>query len=359
MMLLPNMSNSESSAVLAIRPAVEKTEEIDNDPDAILGILEHIENKTDEKPAEEASEQDTSAAVRKAMDEMTARYSSAFERMLLKDKSPKIVYLRDYGDMHELPSSLMLKALMMAVEQVKQKGQRLVILAGHSPSLASKHVNYKVALDEDEIPQMAGMKTISIVPPLHDKQLLAAWESQMNDDMGKRIGEINAKQILAILKQKNVTGMQGTAALVTEMLELNGVQEEVWSNAQVERHATFAIGYALRQQRTTVEYGDLEYANRVISKSVAHRRQLDTLLEKQKIQLTEKLNLAELKKHCDEYEQRFLSCIVDPCECLFHFRYKEFILGGFNADLCIKQPRCMSPLQILGPRRPQSRRCRR
>ncbi|KAI8138003.1 P-loop containing nucleoside triphosphate hydrolase protein [Fennellomyces sp. T-0311] len=321
MTLLPSMTNtnSGSSAVLAIRPSVDaKSEEYDSEHEAIMGILEQIDNKSVEEKSSETKEADPSGDAPKAVTEMTARYSSAFERMLQqtgKDKqsTPKLIYLRDYGDMHDLPCSLMLKALMLAVEHMKQKGHRIVVLGGYSPSLTSKHINYKLALDEDEIPLTTTMKTISIAPPLHDKTLLDAWEAQMKEDAAKRIGEINAKRILAILQQKNVTGMQG-AALVTELSKLEGIQENVWSGSEIERHVTFAIGYALRHQKSTVDLADLEAANHVIRKSISHRSQVDRLLDRQRIRLATdgSLDMNELKKHCDEYEQRFLSCIVDP-----------------------------------------------
>ncbi|KAI9496558.1 hypothetical protein BDB00DRAFT_124335 [Zychaea mexicana] len=389
MTLLPSMSSSDTgaSAVLAIRPNntasnsnsaaaaatadSSKAEEqpamfeYDSEQDALIGILERFGNRTseEEKSDDNKTSSDPQAIAPKAMAEMTARYSAAFERMLQTGKekgsssstasaaatattpsqTPKLIYLRDYGDMHDLPSSLMLKALMMAIEHLKQKGHRLVVLAGYSPTLASTHVNYKLALEEHEIPLLSSMKCISIPPPLNDRVLLDAWESQMRMDTARRMGEINAKQILAILQQKNVTGiknmLQGnsnnnnnnnTAALVTELSKLEGIQESVWTGIEIERHVTFAIGHALRHKKSAVDLEDMVAANSVVRKSVSARRQLDKTLELQRVRLVAAgssgsndggadLDMAELKKHCDEYEQRFLSRIVDPSKVQVSF----------------------------------------
>ncbi|KAI9246225.1 hypothetical protein BDA99DRAFT_266192 [Phascolomyces articulosus] len=390
MTLLPSMSTSDSgtSAVLAIRPhhaVVDSTTtnnnnkvatggdqppiyEYDSDQEALMGILEKMSTNNNHNKSSTSSEDeelliekgdenkvpDPRTIAPKAMAEMAARYSSAFERMLqtgYKEKGdgttttttsatsqiPKLIYLRDYGDMHDLPCSLMLKSLMMAVEHLKQKGHRLVVLAGYSPSLASTFTNYKQALEEDEIPLMTTMKCISLPPPLDNIPRLNAWETQMKLDSAKRMGEINAKQILAMIQQKNVTGIKHSPqvlalhsqshqnTLMTGLSELKGIQESIWTGIEIERHATFAIGHALQHKKTTVDLDDIIAANHVIRKSITTRQQLDKTLASQRIrfatttnitnqqeQQDSSLDMTELKKYCDEYEQRFLSRIVDP-----------------------------------------------
>ncbi|KAG2222267.1 hypothetical protein INT45_006946 [Circinella minor] len=381
MTILPSMSISDSgtTAVVAIRPdnielsisetiktGGDQTPLSEYDPDhqeGLMGILEKMNtnnNKTlstsattattdeeeevkDDKTLDENKSAGLPSITSKTMEEITTRYTAAFERILQyghKEKGasqiPKLIYLRDYGDMHGLPPTILLKSLMSAVENLKQKGHKIVALAGYSPSLTSTQINYKQALDEDEVPLMSTMKCISIPPPLYDNNLLNAWESQMKLDTARRMGEINAKQLLIILQQKNVNGIKNNhnhliqqhRTLVTDLAtRLEGIQENIWTGIEIERHVTFAIGHALRHKKTTVDLEDIIAANQVVRKSVMIRKQLNKTLESQKIRLTtgtndqesgthgsniDNLDITELKKYCDEYEQRFLTRIVDP-----------------------------------------------
>ncbi|KAI9315882.1 P-loop containing nucleoside triphosphate hydrolase protein [Dichotomocladium elegans] len=271
------------------------------------------------------------AAILKLVEKIISRYHSMFERMLLtidakNVSSSKIVYLRDYSAMIDPVSILMQKALLQAVEQLRQKGHQIIVVAGYSPPLSTQSFNYKDALEDGRISAMSGMKCISIPPPLHNPGLMAAWEAQLKLDSAKRIGEVNGRQLLAILLQKDVIGLKNVHGnnqmkLVAELGNLEGIRDTLWSPAELDRHATCAIGNALKNGKTSVGLEDLATASRIVRPSILRTQQTNRLLDQHRIQIKngEQLNLMELEKVCNEYESRLLSRVVDPSkvQCSF------------------------------------------
>lgn len=285
---------------------------------------EEVEDATATPATEETP---TTTTTTKPSEEMYSRFNTMFNRMLMTgdDKnpsSPKIVYLRDYERMRDHLSVTLREALMDSVEQMRQKGHRIIALAGYSPSLTAKYQNYQRSLSEIDIPLMPGMKCISVPPPLHDTFLFRSWETQLEVDAAKRIGEINARQILMALKQKDVIGIKGfqgsQTKMISELSNLEGIQKSLWQPGEIDRHVTCAIGNALSTGKTTVTLDDFVVATNFVRHNMDQRKQVKRLLDKQRIKVdmdnNEPLNIHQLQKYCDSYESRFLSRIVDPCE---------------------------------------------
>lgn len=233
-----------------------------------------------------------------------------------QNDSAKIVYLRDFGSMNGTEATAMLKLLTSVVDQMKQKGHRMLILAGYSPSLYGTDSNYKLALRDRDIPLLKGMRSITIPPPLHDALLLQEWEAQLKIDKDKRIAEVNAKEVLARLQQKNITGLKlslGNDA-VAALSKLEGIQETIWSIRDVERYIASAVGNAFRLKKDKIGLDDFKAANAVIRKSILMKQETDRLLEgyKPTVSVGGNLDMDVIKKRCDEYELRLLSRVVDP-----------------------------------------------
>lgn len=292
----------------------------------LYGRLEQLQSEENGDTTSSSTEKTASS---KPSDDMYSRFNTMFSRMLMTgdDKnppSPKIVYLRDYERMGDRLSSTLREALMDSVEQMRQKGHRIVVLAGYSPSLTTKYQNYKRSLSEIDIPLMPGMKCISIPPPMHDTFLFRSWEAQLEVDAAKRIGEINARQILMALKQKDVIGIKGLqgsqAKLIAELSNLEGIQKSLWQPAEIDRHVTCAIGNALSNNKSIMTLDDFVVATNFVRHNMDQRQHVKRLLDKQRIMIdldnNEPLNISQLHKYCDSYESRFLSRIVDPCECV-------------------------------------------
>lgn len=292
----------------------------------LYGRLEQLHSEENGDTTSSSTEKTASS---KPSDDMYSRFNTMFSRMLMTgdDKNPpssKIVYLRDYERMGDRLSSTLREALMDSVEQMRQKGHRIVVLAGYSPSLTTKYQNYKRSLSENDIPLMPGMKCISIPPPMHDTFLFRSWEAQLEVDAAKRIGEINARQILMALKQKDVIGIKGLqgsqAKLIAELSNLEGIQKSLWQPAEIDRHVTCAIGNALSNNKSTMTLDDFVVATNFVRHNMDQRQHVKRLLDKQRIMIDldnkEPLNISQLHKYCDSYESRFLSRIIDPCECV-------------------------------------------
>lgn len=262
--------------------------------------------------------------------ETAQRYAVIFNQLLnnstsTKDKlstpdqqndSAKIIYLRDFGSMNGMEVTTMLKLLTSVVDQMKQKGHRMLILAGYSPSLYGTDSNYKFALRDRNIPLLKGMRAITIPPPLHNATLLQEWEAQLKVDKDRRIAEVNAKEVLARLQQKGISGLKlsfGNDA-VAALSKLEGIQETVWSLQQVERYVASAVGNAFRLKKDKIGLEDFKAANAVIRKSTLMKQETDRLLEgyRAAVSANEVLDMDTIKKRCDEYESRLLSRVVDP-----------------------------------------------
>ncbi|KAI8340322.1 hypothetical protein BC941DRAFT_420084 [Chlamydoabsidia padenii] len=326
---------------------------------------------------------DKDKLVAKAMTDIVARYSSMFKKILrvqgtkattttkgsktpIEETSPsppteptstptlsnnaKIIYLRDYGEMHDMFGSLMLKALMMAIDDLRQTGQRIVVFGGYSPSLrrqqqqqksstdtseyedtddSSKSIlsdTYKYALQTENIPLLNGMKCIHLTPPIasDDTQpnTMTDWESRLEKDAARRIGELNARQLLVVHHHKRALGIKshnGDKSYNTFLQQLReqivGINNELWLVDEVDRRVTVALGHALQDGRDFVDIQDFVAANEIIAKGTTIYRQASDLLESHRVLTMRKDGLVDidiLKRGCNTYENRLISRIVDP-----------------------------------------------
>ncbi|ORZ23008.1 hypothetical protein BCR42DRAFT_127445 [Absidia repens] len=342
---------------------------------------------------------DKDKLVAKAMNDIVGRYSSMFKNILQGQKlakttkaanapsplsethttpqslanSAKIIYLRDYGEMHNTFGSLMLKALMMAVDDLRQTGQRLVVFGGHSPSLQPQQQqqsnsdstasafegeevadestkqpttdNYRYALQSDTVPLLNGMKCIHMTPPIATEQgdastnTMADWELQMKQDAAQRIGELNARQLLVVHHHKQVLGIKfcnnnnnihtnnnnaSYHPFVQQLREhLSGINDELWSVDEVDRRVTVALGHALQESRDFVDIQDFVAANNIIEKGTSIYRQASELLASHRTLTLGKDGLVDLdvlKRTCNTYENRLVSRIVDPAKVQTSFK---------------------------------------
>lgn len=294
----------------------------------------------------------------KASPSIESTLSAATPTTQSLSNSAKIIYLRDYGEMHDVFGSLMLKALMMAVDDLRQTGQRIVVFGGYSPSLrqqqqqqksnydpstsdsndsdeTAKNVlsdTYKYALQSENIPLLAGMKCVHLTPPISssedgvDSTTMTSWESQLNKDAARRIGEFNARQLLVVHHHKRVLGIKShgddtimdkssTTFLQQLREQVHGINNELWSVDEVDRRVTVALGHALQEGRDFVDVQDFVAANEIIDKGTSIYRQASELLESHRAFTLGKDGLVDidiLKRGCNTYENRLISRIVDP-----------------------------------------------
>ncbi|CAO3642321.1 unnamed protein product [Cunninghamella echinulata] len=280
----------------------------------------------------------------------------------------KIVYLRDFGDMHDTLGSLMLKSLMMTVEDLRENGQRVIVLGGYSPSLkessSSSNINksfsseiepnedknnnmnnngelegsYAQALLSDKIPVLTGMKCIHVAPPISlstSSDEWTAWESQLNKDAARRIGEMNARQLMTVYQHKRMVQIKPYKEededhhhYITQLIQqlgekLNTIQHELWTTEEIDRRVTVAIGHALQENKDRVDIEDFIKANDIVNQGTSIYRQATKILGKHrskvKIEKDGSVDTTFLKKECNNYESRLISRIVDPTrvKCTF------------------------------------------
>ncbi|KAI8891118.1 AAA-domain-containing protein [Backusella circina FSU 941] len=248
---------------------------------------------------------DTTTAVSASkgiIQQVTGRYSQMFKRLISSPTTESknvIVYLRDYSGMHDAFTRIMLKSLVGAIEELKQKGAPILLLAASSPLLEKHH-------QSNYIPLLPNMRTITIPPSLDP-----SWISTMAQDSARRITEINTKQMMASYYQKNVLGLCIDEALQQSMAKLPGISKQVWSPRQVDRRVITAIGHALERKKNKFELSDFEYAAKII-KDVSHYRKSS--------KPSGTPNLEDIKKSCNEYERKLIPRIVDPLKVQGSFK---------------------------------------
>ncbi|KAI8351165.1 P-loop containing nucleoside triphosphate hydrolase protein [Blakeslea trispora] len=250
------------------------------------------------------------------LSQISHRYTSMFKKLLCSDSASnlesKIVYLRDYGSMQDAFTRIMLKSLLLAVEDLKQKGHRVTIVASYC---------LKPDLDEYLVPAIPNLRHISVLPSLNDKQHIEQWKTVMKQDELSRTAEINAKQLLAVYRQKNVLetrSLQEQEELLTSLissLKKDNMSKSIWTPKEVDRRATAAIGHALERSKNKLELDDLIKANEIIDSTIAHRDKAINMLRSTmstKLNNDGSIDMNYLKKSCNDYERKILSRIVDP-----------------------------------------------
>lgn len=242
-----------------------------------------------------------------------ALYLRVLQHLITKKDSnlnqPRIVYLRDYGEMHDGEPYFSVKVLVRVVEELRQKGQRLLIFGGASPPLKG------IERDDKSIPLYQCMKLLDVPAPYHhDHEIIKQHEQLFKDDASLRIGEINAQKMLNSLEGKRVLRF---ADVPHKLLELEHITDTIWEAPEVERRVSSALGRALAEKKPHVDLADFKAANNLIRLStVARVTAAASGVEKRKAYLDAngKICMDELKADCTEYESRLLSRIVDPCK---------------------------------------------
>jgi hypothetical protein len=215
--------------------------------------------------------------------------------------------------MEDAFTRIMLKSLVSAVEELKQKGHPLMIIASHCSS--DKNDGYYV-------PAISNMRRVSVLPSLQTDEQLQQWNSLMKSDEEKRTTEINAKQLLAMYSHKNPLDIQKIEGdLLKELVSLNNISKSIWSPSDVDRRVTTAIGHALENNKTQLDLQDFEVANGIVEQVSDLEentwKKLKSIASPIGLQSDGSVDMKSLRKRCNEYERKLLSRMVDPCKVFF------------------------------------------
>lgn len=254
--------------------------------------------------------------------QLSKKYTHMFKRHLSEGSSDdkKIVYLRDYGGIHDQFSKILLNALVDAVADLKQKGHSLIMIASHCQRTRK--------LDE-AYPDISNMRRISVLPSLQDEDQVAEWTSIMKQDEARRVKEINAKQLLAMYNHKSTLGLtaDNQGDLLRDLLAMEdlALSKAIWTPDSVDRRVTAAIGHALEQNKASLDVHDFEAANRIVDQYTDMLEKSSSKLaalpkEALKLEPDGSVDLAHLKKTCNDFERKLLSRVVDgsklACVCV-------------------------------------------
>lgn len=248
--------------------------------------------------------------------QLSKKYTHMFKRHLSEGiDQKKIVYLRDYGGIHDQFSKILLNSLVDAVAELKQKGYHLIMIASHCQRTKKL---------DDDYPDILNMRRISVLPSLQDENQLSEWTLVMKQDEARRIKEINAKQLLAMYNHKSALNVksENQGDLLKDLLAMDdfSISKAIWSPYDVDRRVTAAIGHALEQNKTSLDLEDFEAANLVVD-------QYTNMIEKSSTKLTTlardtlkleqdgSIDLAHLKKSCNDFERKLLTRVVDGSKC--------------------------------------------
>ncbi|CAO3692687.1 unnamed protein product [Rhizopus stolonifer] len=232
------------------------------------------------------------------LNQVSNKYTTLF-RQALDSSCKKIIHLRDCAVMQDAFTRLMLKSLVTAVEDLRQRGQSLMILATHSQ---------KSSVKEQFLGVFNNMHTREILPP-SDKWNL--WKDRMKMDESKRIAEINAKGWVTFCHQKHTLKMHIPThqdKLVDDLRNLPGMSDMVWSLQEVNRRATAVMGHAIERQKSLLDFQDFKIVNSMLLSKPQNMFEKATGT----IQSDGIVDLEALKETCNSYERKLLSRIVDP-----------------------------------------------
>lgn len=243
------------------------------------------------------------------LNQVSSKYTQMFKRLLSTSEGEKIIYLRDFGAMKDAFTRIMLKSLVTAVEELRQKGQLVMIIASHCNT--NKNENYY-------IPAIANMRRISVLPLLQDEAQLNEWKSIMKSDEEKRISEINAKQLLAMYSQKSPLDIKRSQDLLKDLLGLNNISKFIWSPSDVDRRVTTAIGHALERNKTDLDLDDFKVAHGIVEQVSNLQentwKQFNNIGTPIVLQKDGSVDMNVLRRSCNEYEKKLLGRMVDPCK---------------------------------------------
>lgn len=243
------------------------------------------------------------------LNQVSAKYTLMFKRLLSTSEGEKIIYLRDFGAMKDAFTRIMLKSLVTAVEELRQKGQLIMIVASHCHT--NQNENYY-------IPAIANMRRISVLPLLQDEVHLNEWKAVMKSDEEKRISEINAKQLLAMYSQKSPIDIERSQDLLKDLSGLSNISKGIWSPSDVDRRVTTAIGHALERKKTDLDFEDFKVAHGIVEQVSDLKentwRQFKNIGTPLVLQKDGSVDLDVLKRNCNEYEKKLFGRMVDPCK---------------------------------------------
>ncbi|KAI9257451.1 P-loop containing nucleoside triphosphate hydrolase protein [Helicostylum pulchrum] len=249
------------------------------------------------------------------LNQVSFKYTNMFKRLFASSEKEKMIYLRDFGSMEDAFTRIMLKSLVTAVEELKQKGHKLLIVASHCPSGKTESYN---------IPAISNMRGISVLPLLQDEERWNEWRELMKTDEEKRIREINAKQILAMYSQKNPLDIKRKQDLLNDLLKLENIQKVVWSPTDVDRRVTTAIGHAIEHNKTNLDFQDFKVAHDIVEQ-VSDLQ--ETTWKKFKdigtplvLKKDGSVDMNRLRKTCNDYERKLITRIVDPTKVQGSFK---------------------------------------
>ncbi|KAI7868665.1 P-loop containing nucleoside triphosphate hydrolase protein [Mucor mucedo] len=249
------------------------------------------------------------------LNQVSTKYTHMFKHLLAASEGEKIIYLRDFGAMKDAFTRIMLKSLVTAVEELRQKGQKVMIVASHCNT--NQNENYY-------IPAIANMRRISVLPLLQDEVHLNDWKTVMKSDEERRITEINAKQLLAMYSQKSPLDIERSQDLLKDLLGLNNISKSIWSPSDVDRRVTTAIGHALEHNKTDLDFEDFKVAHGIVEqvsdlkeKTWKQFKNIGTPLVLQK---DGSVDMNVLKRSCNEYEKKLLGRMVDPSKVQGSFK---------------------------------------
>ncbi|GAN05781.1 conserved hypothetical protein [Mucor ambiguus] len=246
--------------------------------------------------------------------QLSKKYTLMFKRHLAEGNSSddkKIVYLRDYGGIHDQFSKILLHSLVDAVADLKQKGHALIMIASHCQRTRK--------LDED-YPDISNMRRISVLPSLQNEDQIVEWTSIMKQDEARRVKEINAKQLLAMYNHKSTLRLKADnqGDLLGDLLAMEDLtlSKAIWTPDNVDRRVTAAIGHALEENKTSLDVQDFKAANHIVDQYTDMLERSSSKLsilpkEALKLEPDGSVDLAHLKKTCNDFERKLLSRVVD------------------------------------------------
>lgn len=316
-------ARGEGTAVEKFKKDCEEEEEEDDDEESNVEDLEIEDNKVERLNQTKSVELDLSELFdetsnkdseihkisKNVLNQVSSKYTFMFKRLFTASEKEKIIYLRDFGSMEDAFTRIMLKSLVSAVEELKQKGHKLLIVASHCPTNKTETYN---------IPAIPNMRGISVLPLLQDEASWKDWNRVMKTDEEKRIKEINAKQMLAMYSQKNPLDIKRKQDLLQELFSLENISRAVWSPSDVDRRVTTAIGHAIEHKKTNLDFDDFKAAHEIVEQvsdlQEATWKKFKEVGTPVALKQDGTLDINRLKRTCNEYERKLLTRIVDPCK---------------------------------------------
>ncbi|KAI9252671.1 P-loop containing nucleoside triphosphate hydrolase protein [Sporodiniella umbellata] len=292
--LLPLISaqDMDSNAMLTVKPLAET----DKEEEEREGEKE--EDKEDEKEDSNSidvsdllgmEKEKTDKVTVSLLNQVSQKYTQMFKNALT-NKESKIIYLRDYAVMQDAFSRLMLKSLVSAVEDLKQKGHSLMFLTSHHTSIK-----------EYFAPILTHMRTTTLLPP---NDSWSAWKEKMQEDAKRRTAEMNAKGFVTLCTLKHALEVP-QEDWINDLAQTEGMSDALWTLQDADRRAAVAIGYALEKGKTKLALEDLVTAHQIVSEtSKSSKKSLK--------KWSKNIDISSIKQTANKYERKLLPRIVNP-----------------------------------------------